>query len=226
MGEARRRKNHPDYTPPSSRVFPPQAEQAARPRTAVRWRELREQNGEPVPTAEQVVRAGNLAIGQHRHLGRGDVRLQELALHVPLSRHEKVRMREDAHEKGLVQPICAPTQRRKAPPIAHPNAVDAYLKGNPQTHSPEELTAQFGRGVGYATPEAVEAAARRAQRFFLNGQHKPGRRIPRHIRDKAVLASAIVQGIVKEFPNLAPPESVEAAMAIRSMVQPAVAAAA
>lgn len=148
--------------------------------------QTRDGDGKPLFTDRQLIEASKMAVGRNAHLARTPQLLEELAMQVPLSRQERM-------VKCLTPRLArGPNLKMEADPRAVETFVEQARPGDPQ-----ELVAKIAQAVGLSSLGAVSRIGRRVSRFTRSSQ---GQRVPSHIRDKAIVLSAMAQGVRMAFP--------------------------
>lgn len=164
-------------------------------KAAAQFRSEREQAGLPVATDEQMKRAQRLVEGSptmrrhHTPLG-----MQLLALGLPLSKRERVAQRvkvetDDEGNEKRVEGIVLQPHRSRGDHLqveADAGAVQRFIDANPEMTEAEAAQTIVGMH-GYAD---ATSALRRVERWTNSA--KKGR-VANHIREKAVMLSAIAQ---------------------------------
>ncbi len=131
--------------------------------------------------------AANQKPGSRRSISA--TQLHDLAQALPLTRKQK----QYASENGLAAYRTRKTRGDNIQVEARPDAVERFVEQvNPG--SPQELVMAVAGSAGYRYDE-IGRIGRRVARSLA-----AGRRLPSHIRDKAILLSAMAQGVKIAFP--------------------------
>lgn len=131
--------------------------------------------------------AANMKPGSRRSISA--TQLYDLAIAMPLTRKQK----QFASENGLAVYRTRKTRGEHLQVEANEGAVERFVEQvNPGT--PQELVMAVAGAQGYRY-DGIGKIGRRVARAIV-----AGRRLPTHIRDKAVTLSAMAQGVKLAFP--------------------------
>lgn len=110
----------------------------------------------------------------------------------------------DAVKSAVAEPEAAPA-KEKPKPIVHrnlpisvnPQMVELVLKHN-KAKSPAELSQMLLGRMGYTLDDLKRLEARVA-RFHRSKAKNPGKRLPSHIRDKAIIVETVNKAVAAAF---------------------------
>jgi hypothetical protein len=91
----------------------------------------------------------------------------------------------------------APSQHRHLPIAVNPHMVELVLKHN-KAKSPAELTQVLMGRMGY-TLDDLKRLETRVARFQRAKAKNPGKRMPSHIRDKAIIVESVNKCVAAAF---------------------------
>ena len=114
-------------------------------------------------------------------------------------RRDRQKLKEQMVCEGKI--VLHKTRRTKGiPAVIDPRAVDKLIADLPQEAkaTPEAITATIGRLFRFTDPDKQMRAALRANRFM---QNNPDKRLPAHIREAAVMSTAVMIAVTALFPE-------------------------